>query len=67
MDIPTRRIEPGAFYRLSEVYRTPGAPGLLPFGKTWVAERVSSGQLPVRKVGRATLVRGEDLLKQLEA
>lgn len=65
MDTQTRKIEPGAVYRLVETYRTPKRAGLTPFAQTWVKDRVRSGKLPVRKLGRATLVRGEDLLKLL--
>lgn len=65
----TQAIEYGAVYRASEVYSTRARRGRFPFGKTKFYELVESGQLPTVKIGggRATLVRGSDLLKLLEA
>lgn len=64
-DLTSRAVEAGAVYRAAEVYSTPQRRGLLPFAKTRFYELVASGQLPTMKIGggRATLVRGADLLK----
>ena len=67
-ELKSRAVEAAAVYRAAEVYSTPERRGLMPFAKTRFYELVASGQLPTIKIrgGRATLVRGADLLKLLE-
>lgn len=67
-ELKSRAVEAAAVYRAAEVYSTPQRRGLMPFAKTRFYELVASGQLPTVKIrgGRATLVRGTDLLKLLE-
>ncbi|WP_018913658.1 hypothetical protein [Thiomonas sp. FB-6] len=67
-ELKTRAVEAGAVYRAAEIYSTPQRRGLMPFAKTRFYELVASGQLPTIKIrgGRATMVRGADLLKLLE-
>ena len=67
-ELKTRAVEAGAVYRAAEVYSTPQRRGLMPFAKTRFYELVSSGHLPTMKIGggRATLVRGSDLIKLFE-
>ena len=67
-ELNTRTVEAGAVYRATEVYSTPQRRGLMPFAKTRFYELVASGHLPTVKIGggRATLVRGADLIKLFE-
>ena len=67
-ELNSRAVEAAAVYRAAEVYSTPQRRGLMPFAKTRFYELVASGQLPTIKIrgGRATMVRGADLLKLLE-
>lgn len=68
LELTSRTVEAGAVYRAAEVYSTPQRRGLMPFAKTRFYELVASGHLPTLKIGggRATMVRGADLLKLLE-
>lgn len=63
MQVLTRTIEAGAKYRPCEIYTAPERKGLVKLSKTTLYELIGSGKLPAVKVGRATFVRGSDLLK----
>ena len=62
-EVLTRTIEAGAKYRPCEIYTAPERQGLVKLSKTRVYELIGSGKLPTVKVGRATFVRGADLLR----
>ena len=68
METQTKAIEASALYRIGEIYSTPQQHGRLKLCKTTVFALVKSGALPTVKIGggRATFVRGADLLKLFE-